>query len=333
MSVLVTVAMIVAMLLCMCAVGFFAGVESGMLNVSRARMMSLVRAGSPRAKKLARSLADMPRVITTVLVGTNLFSVLASTLSAAVCMRLFPGSATLRSLWSTLVALAVLFGCEYMPKLFFTTRPIRRLLLFAPAYRFSEKALSPVVAVFQAMVRAMFRQPAAVRPRRLTMSRDGLRTLVADNVNGARLSGFERRLIERVLALQTVFAEEIMTPIDRTDKVRANTPLSECLALARRTGHVHLPVFDASGRKAVGALDMLSLLRISGGAVPDGTAGEAARPPLVISSRVRADDILPMMRRRRMPVAVVEDAIAGSVVGLVTEENILQALVGESPAR
>ena len=258
MSVLVTVAMIVAMLLCMCAVGFFAGVESGMLNVSRARMMSLVRAGSPRAKKLARSLADMPRVITTVLVGTNLFSVLASTLSAAVCMRLFPESATLRSLWST---------------------------------------------------------------------------LVADNENGARLSGFERRLIERVLALQTVFAEEIMTPIDRTDKVRASTPLSECLALARRTGHVHLPVFDASGRKAVGALDMLSLLRISGGAVPEGTAGEAARPPLVISSRVRADDILPMMRRRHMPVAVVEDAIAGRVVGLVTEENILQALVGESARR
>ncbi len=328
MGVVITVAMIAAMLLCMCAVGFFSGVESGMLNVSRARMMSLVRAGSPRAKRLAKSLADMPRVITTVLVGTNLFSVLASTLSAAVCMRMFPESASLRSAWSVLVALAVLFGCEYMPKLFFTTRPIRRLLLFAPAYRFSERALSPVVSVFQAMVRAMFRQPAAVRPRRLSMSRDGLRTLVADNVNGARLSGFERRLIERVLALQTVFAEEIMTSIDCTDKVRVNTPLSECLALARRTGHVHLPVFDESGRKAVGALDMLLLLKDSGGFLPDVAAGEKATSPLVISSRMRADDILPMMRRLHTPVAVVEDQSAGHVVGLVTEENILQALMG-----
>ena len=333
MSVLATVALVAAMLLCMCAIGFFSGAESGMLNVSRARMMSLVRAGSPRATKLAKSLADMPRVLTTVLVGTNLFSVLASTFSAAAGMRMFPGSAALRGAWSALVALAVLFGCEYMPKLFFTTRPIRRLLLFAPAYRFAEKALSPVVSVFQALVRVLFRQPAATRPRRLGMSREGLRTLVADNVNGARLSGFERRLIERVLALQTVFAEEIMTPIDRTDKVRVNTPLSECLALARRTGHVHLPVFDVSGRRAVGALDMLSLLRIAGGDVPDGTAGEAARPPLVISSRTRSDDILPMMRRLHTPVAVVEDRSAGRVVGLVTEENILQALVGETPVR
>lgn len=328
MSVLITIAMVVAMLLCMCAVGFFSGVESGMLNVSRARMMSLVRAGSPRARRLAKSLADMPRVITTVLVGTNLFSVLASTLSASVCMRIFPESAPLRSAWSVLVALAVLFGCEYMPKLFFTTRPIRRLLLFAPAYRFAERALSPVVSVFQAMVRAMFRQPAAVRPRRLSMSRDGLRTLVADNVNGARLSGFERRLIERVLALQTVFAEEIMTSIDCTDKVRVNTPLSECLALARRTGHVHLPVFDESGRRAVGALDMLHLLKDSDGNVPDGVAGEKAASPLVISSRMRADDILPIMRRLHTPVAVVEDQSAGRVIGLVTEENILQALMG-----
>ena len=328
MSAVVTVAMAVAMLLCMCAVAFFAGVESGMLNVSRARMMSLVRAGSPRAKKLAKSLADMPRVITTVLVGTNLFSVLASTLSAALCMRLFPDSTTLRSAWSTLVALAVLFGCEYMPKLFFTTRPIRRLLMFTPLYRFAERVLSPIVVVFQAIVRYMFRQPAAVRPRKLSMSRDGLRTLVADNENGARLSGFERRLIERVLALQTVFAEELMTPIDRTDKVRVNTPLSECLALARRTGHVHLPVFDASGHTAVGALDMLSLLRMAGGDVPEGVAGEVARPPLVISARTSVDDILPMMRRLRTPVAAVKDASSGRVGGLVTEGSILQALMG-----
>ena len=333
MSVAATVAMVVAMLFCMAAVGFFAGVESGMLNVSRARMMSLVRAGSPRAKRLAKSLADMPRVITTVLVGTNLFSVLASTLSAAVCMRMFPNNAALRGVWSALVALAVLFGCEYMPKLFFTTRPIRRLLMFTPLYRFAEKALSPVVSVFQALVRALFPQSASVRPRKLGMSRDGLRTLVADNVNGARLSSFERRLIERVLALQTVFAEELMTPIDRTDKVRSNTSLAECLAMARRTGHVHLPVFDVSGRKAVGALDVLSLVRIGGGEVPEGVAGEAARPPLVISSQTRADDILPMMRRLRTPVAIVEDRSAGRVVGLVTEENILQALVGEAAAR
>ena len=329
MSVFVTIALVAAMLLCMAAVGFFAGAESGMLNVSRARVVSLVRAGSPRAKRLARSLADMPRVITTVLVGTNLFSVLASTFSAAAGMRMFPGSAALRGLWGAAVALAVLFACEYMPKLLFTSRPIRRLLMFAPVYMFAEKALSPVVSVFQALVRALFRQPASSRPRRLGMSRDGLRTLVADNVDGARLSDFERRLIDRVLALQTVFAEELMTPIDRTDKVRALTPLSECLSLARRTGHVHLPVFDASGRKAVGVLDVLSLVRMSGGDVPDGTAGEAARPPLVISSRVRADDILPMMRRRRTPVAAVEDESAGRVVGIVTEENVLQALMGQ----
>ena len=327
MSAVVTAVMILAMVLCLVAVGFFSGVESGMLNVSRARMMSLVRAGSPRATKLAKSLADMPRVITTVLIGTNLFSVLASTLSAAICMRIFPGSAALRGLWSAVVALAVLFGSEYMPKLFFTTRPIRRLLLFTPAYRFSEKVLSPVASVFQALVRVMFRQSASRRPRKLGMSRDGLRTLVADNENGARLSGFERRLIERVLALQTKFAEELMTPIDRTDKVRVNTPLSECLALARRSGHVHLPVFDVSGHKVMGALDMLSLLRLAGGDVPEGVAGEAARPPLVISSRTRADDILPMMRRLHTPVAAVEDKSAGRVVGLITEENILQALM------
>ena len=325
MNGLVTLLMIVAMLACMAAVAFFAGVESGMLNVSRARLMSLVRAGSPRARRLSKSLADMPRVITTVLVGTNLFGVVASTLSAAVALRLFPRSGPLQSVWSAVVALGVLFGCEYLPKLLFTTRPLRRLLLCASGYRFAEQALKPVVSVFQALVRLLFPQSASARPRRLGMSREGLRTLVADNVNGARLSGFERRLIERVLTLQTVFADELMTPIERTDRVRVMTPLSSCLELARRTQHVHLPVFDATGEQAVGMLDMLALLRLSAGEIPEGVAGEAARPPLVIPRRMRADDILPAMRRRHMPVALVKD-VDGRVIGLVTEENILEQI-------
>src|SRR5574344_1670303 len=87
----VTSILIFAAILCALSIAFFAGTESGMLSVSRARLLSLVRQGSRRAASLAQVVADMPRVITTLLVGNNLAGVLASTLSAALAIRLFPG--------------------------------------------------------------------------------------------------------------------------------------------------------------------------------------------------------------------------------------------------
>ena len=68
---------------------FFAGVETGFLSVPRVRLLSLVRQSAPRAKRLAKVLGDMSRVLTTLLVGNNLASVLFSTATAALGTRLF----------------------------------------------------------------------------------------------------------------------------------------------------------------------------------------------------------------------------------------------------
>jgi CBS domain containing-hemolysin-like protein len=51
-------------------------------------------------------------------------------------------------------------------------------------------------------------------------------------------------------------------------------------------------------------------------------------PALRIASRTRGDDILPLMRRVRQPVASVFDEATGSIVGVVSEEDVLLALTG-----
>lgn len=324
---LVTSILAFAAVLCALSIAFFAGTESGMLSVSRARLLSLVRQGSRRAASLAQVVADMPRVITTLLVGNNLAGVLASTLSAALAIRLFPGRHLVQTLWGVGAALFLLFCCEYFPKLLFATRPLRRTLLIVPAYRWAELLLAPLVAVFSAFVHVVFHTPPS-RVHRLGVSRDGLRTLVADRVNGVRITDVERGLIERVLSLQTRFAVDLMTPLGRADKVRADDSLVDCVALARRTDHHRLPVFDTSGLGIVGVLDVFELLKAHHGAIPAGHAGDAARPPLFIGSRTRADDILPLMRRNRQTLALVREENHDRILGILTEETVLLALTG-----
>ena len=195
---------------------FCAGVETGFLSVSRVRLLSLVRQSAPRAKRLARILNDMSRVLTTLLVGNNLASVLFSTAAAALGARLFAHAPLVHSAWSLAAAVLMLFLGEYLPKLIFASRPLRRSLWASGPYRVLARALSLPVAAFSAFVRTVFRvrQPRSLR---LGVSRDGLRMLVADRRDATRLTQFERRLIDRVLMLQASFAKDLLHPATEKD--------------------------------------------------------------------------------------------------------------------
>ena len=252
------------------AAGFCAGAETGFLSVSRVRLLSLVRQGSARARQLAEALRNMSRVVTTLLVGNNVAAVTVSTVSAALALRLFAGSCLLQAGWTLFVAAVTLFVGEYLPKLLFATRPLRRSLAAMRIYRPLEIVLAPLVGVFAAITRVVFK----VRPMkggRLGMSRAGLRTLVSDKDGSTRLTPFERTLIVRVLDLQALSAADLMHPV---------------------------------------------------------AAGSGAPAALRIASQTRGDDILPLMRRVRQPVASVFDEATGAIVGVVSEEDVLLALTG-----
>ena len=261
--------LLLLLLAAVCAAGFCAGTETGFLSVSRVRLLSLERQGSKRARRLARALRNMSRVVTTLLVGNNIAAVTVSTVSAALALRMFASSPLFQAAWSLFVAALMLFVGEYLPKLLFATRPLRRSLAAMRAYHVLEVVLAPLVGVFTAITRVVFK----VRPTksgRLKMSRAGLRTLVADKDGSTRLTPFERTLIARVLDLQALSAADLMHP----------------------------------------------------------AAAEAVQPALRIASQTRGDDILPMMRRVRQPVASVFDEATGKIVGVVSEEDVLLALTG-----
>ena len=211
-----TAILFVLMVFSVAVAAFCAGVETGFLSVSRVRLLSLVRQSAPRAKRLARILGDMSRVLTTLLVGNNLAAVLFSTASAALGARLFANMPLALSAWSVVAAVLMLFLGEYLPKLIFASRPLRRSLWAAGPYRVFARVLALPVSAFSAFVRVVFRvrQPRSLR---LGVSRDGLRMLVADRHDATRLTQFERRLIDRVLMLQASFAKDLLHPATEKD--------------------------------------------------------------------------------------------------------------------
>ncbi len=314
------------LLLCFLAVAFFEGMESGVVSLNHARLMHLVRLGSKAAKTLNAYVSDMQRFLATILVGSNLMAVMLSTLSAGLGRLWFPENNASQAVWGTAMAFMVLFFSEYLPKLFFTTRPLRRTLIVARVFYVAERLLSPVTGLVLFLTKWLVPKSRGAADKRFFMSREYIQHVVSDPKDGSRITAFERLMINRVLGLQTRTASQIMTPLDRVSRTSEEATLSVCYRLVRDSGHVRLPVFSEDGSRCVGVLNTLDIFASSPD--PDRVCVHAfMRPPFFVNGDVRADDVLPLMRKNRQPMVLVRSA-QGAVLGILTEENVLSELVG-----
>jgi len=318
---------ILAIPLCFVASAFFSGTESGLLSLNHARLMHLVRAGSSAAKMLSGYLSDMQRFLATILVGNNLVNVMLSTLSASLAQLCFPGHRFMQTVWATLMAFMMLFFCEYLPKLFFTSRPLRRTLLTVRIFYVVEKVLSPLTVLVLLLTEWLVPKGRKGADQRFLMTREYIQNVVSDAKDGSRITAFERLMINRVLALQAQTAAQVMTPLSRVSKASESALLSACYRLVRDSGHVRLPVFSEDGARCVGVLNILDVLTLAPD--PETTrARDCMQAPFFVKANERADDVLPLMRKHHQPMVLVREAEHGAVLGIITEENVLYALTG-----
>jgi CBS domain containing-hemolysin-like protein len=157
------------------------------------------------------------------------------------------------------------------------------------------------------------------------MTREYIQNVVSDAKHGSRISAFERLMINRVLTLHTQTAAQIMTPLSRVVRTCETAPLRDCFQTVRDSGHVRLPVFNEDGTRCVGVLNVAKALASN----PDPDvllARDSMEKPFFVSADERADDVLPLMRKHRHPLALVSERDSGAVLGIITEEDVIFAL-------
>ena len=105
---------------CIIIVGMFSGMETGVISINRMRLRHSQKQGSRAADILTGFLANTDRLLGTTLVGTNLFTVMATVLAVNAATHWFCN-------WGEPVATAcmalllLVFG-EYLPKSWFYSK-------------------------------------------------------------------------------------------------------------------------------------------------------------------------------------------------------------------
>ena len=308
--------------------GFFSGSETGLYCVDRVRLHLLAERGAPGTRRLARLLEDEQGTLAVSLLGTNLMNYL---LTAAVTYLLArqAGLADHDAEIYTVVLvtpIVFVFG-EVVPKNLYQAHAdvLMRYSapLLVPVSRLSRvlglvwllKRLTAIV--LRCLGIAPDLDEAFAPKRRVTKL---LREALSPGTHGEEQSD----LVERVLNLSSTRVHQVMVPRDQVVTVAAGADRRQLIALARRTRHSCVAVYDDRRRYIIGLVKVDSLLQRDDWQRVD----EDLRPITRLRPHDTVAAALSSMRRDRYALAVVTDQ-GGRMLGIVTLKDLLEEVVGE----
>ena len=309
---------------------FFSGFESGAISLNRHRLVYRIRHGDKKARALARLLRDSHRLLATTLVGNNICNVTLSTLTAALATTaaaaLGFGGALAQTIATVIIATLLLIIGEYLPKLWFTSRPIERCIPLLPIFQVLRALLSPLASLCIFITRLV--TPKSQEKRSPFVSRESIAFLMRDSEAQGEISPFERIMVSRVLDLQLRKTTRLMTPLSRVDRVYESDNLATVLRVFRQTHHRILPMFSDDGKRCTGVIHLFDLLRSQN---QNPVPADVRRPAVPVRSDTPSDELLPYMRVRRTKILIVHND--EKIVGIVTQQDILNAVLDDELLR
>ena len=161
----------------------------------------------------------------------------------------------------------------------------------------------------------------------LAHTEEELRHIVAESVAGGHLSRNERVMIENVLNLEEKTARRVMVPRPDVVYLSLSRSLDDNLRVARQAGHTRFPLCEDDLTTVVGMIHVKDLFRA--GASGNGRLDlrKLSRKVPFLPETLRLDLLLVEFQRNRVHLAMILDEY-GSVVGMVSLENVLEELVG-----
>ncbi|MEZ5896705.1 MAG: HlyC/CorC family transporter [Parvularculaceae bacterium] len=310
---------------------FFSGSETALTATSRARMHKLENDGVKAAGAVNRLISDRERMLGAVLLGNNLVNNSAAALAAVVLTATFGDAG---AVYATLIvtALIVVFS-EVLPKTLAISRPDAFAMAVAPVMRWVVFIFAPITHIVQLLVGGALRL-FGVDPKAATTlfsAADELRGAVDLHHEEGGLEKEVRDLFRGALELDDIRVEEIMVHRKSIQILDLDRSTTELIDQALKSQHTRLPLYRGNPDNIVGVLHAKDLLRALWEA--DGDAekiglSDIARAPYFIPDTTTLQEQLDNFKRKQEHFALVVDEY-GSIMGLVTLEDILEEIVGE----
>ena len=330
---------------------FFAAAEVSLVSVRQSRLRQLAAEGQAGAQAALSLLADPGRLLSVTQVGVTVASLglgwagedtmyrilrgLLDPVTAALPERFLHGFSLALS-FLIISYFHVVLG-EVVPKNIAIATADRLAVLVAPALLAFQRLSTPFVVVLERSARALTR---GLRLKSAGYSgghsAEELKLIVSSSRGLGYLPEAQEDMIHRVLDLDAIAVREVMVPRNDIVYIPADATLDAVLHTMVEARHARFPVYQGSPAKIIGILHYKDMLPVweqrrqalrGRAASPPFRVDRLIRPHLVVPETKPLSQMLEEFRRGHSHMAMVVDEF-GTIVGLLTVEDVLEQLVG-----
>lgn len=319
---LITLAMVALLLI----KGFFSGSEIALVNADKLKLHHRANQGHKGSRMAVKLFKTPDLLLGTTLVGTNISTIILTTLGTMVMIRHFGERGDLYA-FLIYTPIFLVLG-EVVPKSVFQQKSDALAPIIIYPLRAFSIVFYPVIFAFSRIARLVARIVGGGRSEQnVFMTKEQIRMVVEMAERGANVDVFDRQRIKRVIRFSETTVGEAMVPIAEITAVNRDRTTKEAIRLVRRRGFNRLPVFKRNISNIVGIVTITTWDLLDPG-LADKPLTDLIRPAHYVTPFQPIDELLPVLRKRDDHMAIVVDEF-GSAVGIITIEDILEEVVGE----
>src|SRR5262245_7312952 len=307
---------ILVILVLICCNALLAMSELAVVSSRRSRLQELVKRRHGGARVAMRLLDNPTDFLSTVQVGITFVGMLAAAYSGATVAEEIgtwldqwpwiapygqPAAIAVVTLAVTYVT--VVFG-ELLPKRIALNDPERIASALAPLTRGVARLLAPAVWLARSSAEGLLRLLGLARDRKLTVTEDEVRSLVAEGTRAGVFMPKEREMIEGVLRLADRTVRAIMTPRTEVAWLEVNATPADIVAQLDLRRLSRYPVCRETIDNPVGTVHMKDLARVSLAGQPIALS-EIMSQPLVVLDGTSVLKLLEGFRRGGPAIVIV----------------------------
>lgn len=306
--------------------GFFSGSEIAMVNSDKLKLRHQAKMGNKGARLVLKLFKKPDVILGTTLVGTNLATVIISTLGTLVFIELFGSTGDFISVL-VLTPILLIFG-EVVPKSVFQQKADTLVPFLIYILQFFSYVFYPLIIIFSTVARFATKiVGGGETPQNMFITREEIRVLLDLSESASDPSTIDRKRIRRIIRFADTTVGEAMIPLADVVGFNKARDMKEAIRIVIKHGFNRLPVYHGNITNVKGMLT-LSTWDLMEMDLENKPITDYISPTLYLSPKQTIDQALPQLQARDDHMAVVVDEY-GSAIGILTMEDVFEEVVGE----